>query len=222
MLHTTILLVECIEILNIISPTSPSYILKQTWCLSVCLFVCVFVTDTRPLDLMAPRSNSPLICGPRWLCERRIRAALGIWARGKKKQRNILHTRTHVRMHARFPHPMLSLRTRMGTHPQILASGRIYGHDQDLGISISSSSSLLLLRGFLTRSLCNKLLYKKIMQKRRFLLCTWVPNRTFSTTLAFPGRYLLATPHELFLTTVAFFCCCLFPAMATAECCQFA
>jgi hypothetical protein len=29
------------------------------------------------------------------------------------------------------------------THPQILASGRISGRDQDLGISISSSSSLL-------------------------------------------------------------------------------
>ncbi len=63
---------------------------------------------------------------------------------------------------------------------------------------------------------------KKQMQKRRFLFCAWVPNRTFLATLAFPGRYLLATPHELFLTTVAFFCCYLFPAMATAEYCQFA
>jgi hypothetical protein len=55
------------------------------------------------------------------------------------------HVRTHVRMHARFPHPMLSLRsrTRTGTYPQILASGRISGRDQDLGISISSSSSSL-------------------------------------------------------------------------------
>jgi hypothetical protein len=43
------------------------------------------------------------------------------------------------------------------------------------------------------------------MQKRRFLFCAWVPNRTFSATLAFPGRYLLAAPHELFPTTVAFF-----------------
>jgi hypothetical protein len=59
------------------------------------------------------------------------------------------------------------------------------------------------------------------MQKRRFLLCAWVPNRTFSATLAFPGRYLLAAPHELFPTTVTFFCCCLFPAMAAVECCQF-
>jgi len=33
---------------------------------------------------MAARSNSPLICGPRWLCERRIRATPGIWARGQK------------------------------------------------------------------------------------------------------------------------------------------
>ncbi len=55
----------------------------------------------------------------------------------------------------------------------------------------------------------------------RFLLCAWVPNRTFSATLAFPGRYLLAAPHELFPTTVTFFCCCLFPAMAAVECCQF-
>jgi hypothetical protein len=56
----------------------------------------VFVTDTRPLDLMAARSNSPLICGPRWLCERRICATPGIWARGQKKQRNISHARTHA------------------------------------------------------------------------------------------------------------------------------
>jgi hypothetical protein len=41
------------------------------------------------------------------------------------------------------------------------------------------------------------------MQKRRFLLCAWVPNRTFSATLAFPGRYLLAT--------VAFFVVVCFP-----------
>jgi hypothetical protein len=34
----------------------------------------------------------------------------------------------------------------------------------------------------------------------RFLLCAWVPNRTFSATLAFPGRYLLTAPHELFPT----------------------
>jgi hypothetical protein len=70
------------------------------------------------------------------------------------------HARTHVRMYARFPHPMLSLRsrTRTGSQPQILASGRISGRDQDLGVSISSSSSLLLLRGFLKRSLRNKLL----------------------------------------------------------------
>jgi hypothetical protein len=56
---------------------------------------------------------------------------------------------------------MLSLRsrTRTGTHPQIVASGRISGRDHDLGISISSSSSsLLLLRGFLKRSVHNKLL----------------------------------------------------------------
>jgi hypothetical protein len=38
------------------------------------------------------------------------------------------------------------------------------------------------------------------------LLCAWVPNTAFSGTLAFPGRYLLAAPHELFPTTVA----CLF------------
>jgi hypothetical protein len=126
----------------------------KSWCLSVC----VFVTDIRPLDLLAARSNSSLICGPRWLCERRIRVAPGIWARGQKKQRNISHTRTHVRMHAQFLHPMLSLCTRTGTHPQILASRRISSRDQDLGISISSSSSLLQLRGFLTRSLRNKLL----------------------------------------------------------------
>ncbi len=120
--------------------------------------VYLFVTYTCPLDLLAARSNNPLICGPKWLCERRICAAPKIWARGQKKQRNISHTRMHVRMHARFPHPMLSLHTHMGTHPQILASERISGHDQDLGISISSSSSLLLLRGFLTRSLRKKLL----------------------------------------------------------------
>jgi hypothetical protein len=43
------------------------------------------------------------------------------------------------------------------------------------------------------------------MQKKEILLCAWVPNRTLSATLAFPGRYLLAAPHELFPTTVAFF-----------------
>ncbi len=118
----------------------------------------MFVTDTRPLDLLVTRNNSPLICGPKWLCERRIRAAPGIWARGQKKQRSISHTRTHICMHVRFPHPMLFLRMRTGTHPQILASGRISGRNQDLGISISSSFSLLLLRGFLMRSLRNKLL----------------------------------------------------------------
>jgi hypothetical protein len=32
---------------------------------------------------------------------------------------------------------------------------------------------------------------------------------SFSVTLAFPGRYLLVAPHELF------------PAMAAVECCQF-
>jgi hypothetical protein len=37
------------------------------------------------------------------------------------------------------------------------------------------------------------------------LLCAWVPSRAFSATLAFLGRYLLAAPHELFPTTVAFF-----------------
>jgi len=37
--------------------------------------------DTCPLDLLATRSNSPLICGPRWLCEMRMRATPGIWAR---------------------------------------------------------------------------------------------------------------------------------------------
>jgi len=98
-----------------------SYILKQTWCQSVCLSVCSSYTPTHPLDLLVACSNSPLICGPRWLCERRIRATLGIWARGQKKQRSISHTCTHVCMHARFPHPMLSLRTCTGTHPQILA-----------------------------------------------------------------------------------------------------
>jgi hypothetical protein len=36
---------------------------------------------------------------------------------------------------------------RTGTHPQIFANRRISGRDQDLGISISSSS--LLLRGFM-------------------------------------------------------------------------
>jgi hypothetical protein len=59
--------------------------------------------DTRPLDLLVACSNSPLICGPiwrpattahwfvdpfgliRWLCERRIHAAPGIWARGQRK-----------------------------------------------------------------------------------------------------------------------------------------
>jgi hypothetical protein len=59
---------------------------------------------------------------------------------------------------------------------------------------------MLLLRGFLTR---------------------YFRNITFSAMLAFPGRYLLVAPHELFPTTVAFFCCCLFPTMAVAECCQF-
>jgi len=59
--------------------------------------VCVFVTDTRPLDLLVAHSNNPLICGPRWLCERRICVALGIWARGPKKQRSISHTHTHAR-----------------------------------------------------------------------------------------------------------------------------
>jgi len=56
----------------------------------------------------------------------------------------------------------------------------------------------------------------------RFLLCAWVRNRTFLAMLAFLGRYLLAAPHELFPTTMAFFCCYLFPAMATTECYQFA
>jgi len=91
-----------------------SYILKQTWCLSVY----VFVTNTRPLDLLAARNNSSLICGLRWLCERRIRAMPGIWVRGQKKQHSISHTRTHVRMHMRFLHPMLCLRTHTRTHPQ--------------------------------------------------------------------------------------------------------
>jgi hypothetical protein len=109
-------------------------------------------------------------------------------------------------MYARFPHAMLSLRsrTRTGTHPQIRASGRISGRDQDLGISISSSSSLLLLRGFLKRCLRNKLLQKKTNAKKENLLCAWVPNRAISATLAFPGRYLLAAPHKLFPTTMAF------------------
>jgi hypothetical protein len=62
--------------------------------LSVCLSVCVFITNTCPLDLLATRSNNPLICGPRWLCERRIRAMPRIWARGQKKQRSISHART--------------------------------------------------------------------------------------------------------------------------------
>jgi hypothetical protein len=77
---------------------------------------------------------------------------------GREAKKNSTVSCTHVRMHAWFPHPMFSLCTCTGTHPQILASGRISGRDQDLGISISSSSSLVLLRGFLMRSLRNKLL----------------------------------------------------------------
>ncbi len=65
-----------------------------------------------------------------------------------------MHTRTHA--HAISSSNALSSHTH---GPQILASERNSGHDQDLGISISTSSfSLLLLRGFLTRSLRNKLL----------------------------------------------------------------
>jgi hypothetical protein len=85
------------------------------WCLSFCMFV----TDTHPLDLLAARSNSLLICGSRWLCERRIHAAPRIWARGQKKIAQYF-AHTHVRMHVRFSHPMLSLRTSTGTHSQIL------------------------------------------------------------------------------------------------------
>jgi len=36
-------------------------------------------------------------------------------------------------MHARFPHPMFSLRTRMGTHPQIFASRKIFWPQSGFG-----------------------------------------------------------------------------------------
>jgi hypothetical protein len=62
---------------------------QQTWCLSVCLSLMNERTNERMTFLddvrhRHPPSNSPLICGPRWLCERRICAAPGIWARGQK------------------------------------------------------------------------------------------------------------------------------------------
>jgi hypothetical protein len=46
----------------------------------------MFITDTRPLDLLVARNNCPLICGSIWLCERRTthggvkQFVLAVWA----------------------------------------------------------------------------------------------------------------------------------------------
>jgi len=59
-------------------------------------------------------------------------------------------------------------------------------------------------------SVCLSVVTNKARQaKARRLGQTLAHSKSFSITLAFPGRYLLAVPHELF------------PAMPTVECCQF-
>ncbi len=59
------------------------------------------------------------------------------------------------------------------------------------------------------------------MRSVQQLQTKWIrkPNITFQSVINL-NNY--AMPHELFPTIMAFFCCCLFLAMATVECCQFA
>jgi hypothetical protein len=59
----------------------------------------------------------------RWLCERRIRVAPGIWTRGQKKQRSISHTHTYACTRDFLIQYYLFARARGPTHKSSRAGG---------------------------------------------------------------------------------------------------